>query len=85
MNIHDLSATSRLLLGWVGLIHLQKKPKQLPIKFITIAEVAAGSATAGEEKWEVAKTTAKAEFCMPTCKKSTESWTSLAAFIIEKG
>ncbi|KAG5568072.1 hypothetical protein H5410_064916 [Solanum commersonii] len=44
----------------LGLIHLQKKPKQLPIMLIMIAEVAAGNATAGEEKWEVAKTTPKA-------------------------
>ncbi|KAG5592829.1 hypothetical protein H5410_043343 [Solanum commersonii] len=58
---------------YIRLIHLQKKPKQLPIMLIMIAEVAAGNATAGEEKWEVAKTTPKAEFCMPSCKGSTET------------
>ncbi|KAG5600392.1 hypothetical protein H5410_031762 [Solanum commersonii] len=50
-----------------------QKPKQLPIMLIMIAEVAAGNATAGEEKWEAAKTTPKAEFCMPSCKGSTET------------
>lgn len=46
-----------------------------------IAEVAAGNATAGEEKWEVAKTTPKAEFCIPTCKASIETLTSSVAYI----
>ncbi|KAJ8630953.1 hypothetical protein MRB53_024276 [Persea americana] len=30
--------------------------------------MAGGSATSGEVKWAVAKTTAKDEFCIPTCR-----------------
>lgn len=43
------------------------KPKLLPMIFIITAEMAAGSATKGEVKWEVAKTTPNEEFCIPTC------------------
>ena len=43
------------------------KAKLLPIIFITTADMAGGSATSGEVKWEVAKTKPKTEFCIPTC------------------
>lgn len=45
---------------------LQMKPKLLPIIFIITADMAEGNETSGEVKWEVAKTTPKAEFCIPT-------------------
>lgn len=38
----------------------------LPIMFMTTAETAGGSATKGEEKCAVAKTTPRDEFCIPT-------------------
>lgn len=48
-------------------MYLQMKPKLLPIIFMIIADMAGGNATSGEVKWEVAKTTPKDEFCIPTC------------------
>lgn len=49
-------------------MHLQMKAKLLPIIFISTADMAGGSATSGEVKWEAAKTTPKDEFCIPTCR-----------------
>lgn len=49
-----------------GTLYLQKKPKLLPMIFIITADIAAGRAIAGVEKWEVAKTTPSEEFCIPT-------------------
>ena len=63
-----LSSILGLLSESDGFLYLQRKPKLLPITFITTADTAGGTATIGEEKWEVAKTTPKEEFCMPTCK-----------------
>lgn len=52
-----------------GGMYLQTKPKLLPTIFITTADRAAGNATSGELKCDVANTTPNEEFCMPTCTK----------------
>lgn len=41
--------------------------------FISTADIAEGKATMGEVKWDVAKTTPRDEFCMPTCIKLMSS------------
>lgn len=64
-----LSSILGLLSESEGFLYLQRKPKLLPITFIITADTAGGTTTIGEEKWEVAKTTPKEEFCMPTCKE----------------
>lgn len=50
-----------------GSIYLQTKPKLLPIIFMITADIAGGSATRGDVKCDVASTTPKEEFCIPTC------------------
>lgn len=50
-----------------GTIHCHTRPSVLPIMFIMTAESAGGKATKDEEKCAVANTTAKDEFCIPTC------------------
>ena len=37
--------------------------------FMITADMAGGNATIGDGKWDVAKTTPKEEFCIPTCKE----------------
>lgn len=52
-----------------GSRYLQKKPRLLPMTFISTADIAEGNATIGEVKCDVAKTTPREEFCMPTCNR----------------
>ena len=40
--------------------------------FMITADMAGGNATIGDGKWDVAKTTPKEEFCIPTCKEKIE-------------
>jgi hypothetical protein len=54
------------------LVYCHTRPSVLPIMFMTTAETAGGSATKGEEKCAVAKTTPRDEFCIPTCKPEEE-------------
>lgn len=60
-------STLGLFLESEGSTYLQKKPKLLPMMFIMTADIAAGNATIGDVKWDVARTTPKEEFCIPTC------------------
>lgn len=69
LNLHFWSSLA-LLSESEGSICLQMNPKLLPIIFITTADIAEGNATIGEMKWDVAKTTPKEEFCMPTCEEA---------------
>lgn len=43
--------------------------------FIITAEIAGGNATIADAKWEVARTTPKEEFCIPTCVNSVKQVT----------
>ena len=54
--------------------YLQKNARLLPIIFIITTNNAEGNATIGEVKWEVAKTTPKEEFFIPTCECQTCKW-----------
>jgi hypothetical protein len=53
--------------GTDGMMRCQTRPSVLPIMFIMTADSTGGKATKGVEKWAVANTTAKDEFCIPTC------------------
>lgn len=52
--------------GSEGSTYLQIKPKVLPMMFMMTADMAQGRETRGEVKWELARTTPKDEFCIPT-------------------
>lgn len=63
-------ASLRILSESEGSIYLQMNPKLLPMIFMITADIAGGNATIGEVKWDVAKTTPKDEFCIPTCEEA---------------
>lgn len=63
------------------LVYCHTRPSVLPIMFMTTAETAGGSATKGEEKCAVAKTTPRDEFCIPTCKPEEEEKKNLLVII----
>lgn len=48
--------------------------------FIMTADIAAGNATIGDVKWDVARTTPREEFCIPTCNEMRNKKNLLANY-----
>ena len=73
--VFELCSPSSLGLSFEseGSMCLQMKPKLLPMIFMITADIAGGNATIGEAKCDVAKTTPKEEFCIPTCEGKLHS------------